>query len=164
MFLIHLLSIHSPLVQLSCVHSFFRLFILLSIYSSNLSINVHPSIYFCILSFIYPFYCPPIYSLLHWSFPYFLQIYTEKLNALKKISEDFRRRLKEHEYRPKAVAALLQSLNLSTTFFRQVQNMTERDEIYTARDLQDIDKTNNETKVKTITIKIHTIRVIRNLE
>ena len=75
------------------------------------------------------------------------QAYNEKLNGLRKISQDFRKRLKEHELRPKAVAALLQSLNLSTTFYRQVQNMTERDEIYTARDLQDLDKTNNETKV-----------------
>lgn len=55
--------------------------------------------------------------------------------------------MKEHVARPKAVAALLKSLNLSTTFFNQVQNMTERDEIYTARDLEELDKTNNETKV-----------------
>lgn len=55
--------------------------------------------------------------------------------------------MKEHEARPKAVGALLKSLNLSTTFFHQVQNMTERDEIYTARDLEELDKTNNETKV-----------------
>jgi predicted DNA-binding ribbon-helix-helix protein len=76
-------------------------------------------------------------------------VYEEKLTALKKISLDFRRRLKEHDLRPKVIAGLLQSLNLSTTFFNQVANMTERDEIYTSKDLEELWKTNKETLVTT---------------
>ncbi|XP_031550486.1 hypoxia up-regulated protein 1-like [Actinia tenebrosa] len=72
-------------------------------------------------------------------------VYEEKLKALKKISIDFRRRLKEHELRPKAVAALLQSLNLSSTFYNQIQNMTDKNEIFTAKDLEELSKVNNET-------------------
>ncbi|EDO35204.1 predicted protein [Nematostella vectensis] len=73
-------------------------------------------------------------------------VYNEKLNGLKKISADFRRRMKEHKTRPKALAALNQSLNLSSTFLKQVKNMMEKDEIYTGKDLEELDKVNNETK------------------
>lgn len=65
---------------------------------------------------------------------------------------DFRVRLREHNARPKAVEALRNSLNLSTTFLVQINNLTDKDEIYTAKDLEDIQKIINETTVRAVII------------
>ena len=57
-------------------------------------------------------------------------------------------RRKEHEARPLALEGLLKSLNLSEVFLKQVQNMTDKDEIYSAKDLTDMEKMTTDTKVE----------------
>ena len=61
---------------------------------------------------------------------------------------DFRFRLREHKARPKALEALKQSLNLSRSFLAQIKNLTDKEEIYTTKDLDDINKVINETTVR----------------
>lgn len=77
------------------------------------------------------------------------QVYNDKLQKLKKQSVDFRYRLKENEARPKAIELLRNSLNLSRTFFVQINNITDKDEIYTSRDLEELQTIINETTVNT---------------
>ena len=62
---------------------------------------------------------------------------------------DFRYRLKENKVRPKAIELLRNSLNLSRTFFVQINNITDKDEIYTSRDLEELQTIINETTVNT---------------
>ena len=75
------------------------------------------------------------------------QVYNDKLQKLKKQSVDFRYRLKENKARPKAIELLRNSLNLSRTFFVQINNITDKDEIYTSRDLEELQTIINETTV-----------------
>ena len=77
------------------------------------------------------------------------QVYNDKLQKLKKQSVDFRYRLKENKARPKAIELLRNSLNLSRTFFVQINNITDKDEIYTSRDLEELQTIINETTVNT---------------
>lgn len=77
------------------------------------------------------------------------QVYNDKLQTLKKQSVDFRYRLKENKARPKAIELLRNSLNLSRTFFVQINNITDKDEIYTSRDLDELQTIINETTVNT---------------
>lgn len=72
-------------------------------------------------------------------------VYDDKLQKLKKQSLDLRARLREHKARPKALEALKNSLNLSRTFLGQVKNLTDKEEIYTTKDLEDLNKVINET-------------------
>lgn len=75
------------------------------------------------------------------------QVYNDKLQKLKKQSVDFRYRLKENKARPKSIELLRNSLNLSRTFFVQINNITDKDEIYTSRDLEELQTIINETTV-----------------
>ena len=75
------------------------------------------------------------------------QVYDAKLSKLREQSTDFRLRLREHKARPKALESIRNSLNLSSTFMKQIVNLTDKDEIYTAKDLQEMEKINKETQV-----------------
>lgn len=72
-------------------------------------------------------------------------VYEAKLQKLKDQSYEFRIRLKEHKERPKALEMLKNSLNLSRTFLVQIGNLTDKDEIYTAKDLEELSKLINDT-------------------
>lgn len=72
-------------------------------------------------------------------------VYDGRLQQLKKQSLDFRFRLREHKERPKALEMLRNSLNLSRTFLVQINNITDKDEIYTSKDLEDLGKVINDT-------------------
>ena len=85
-------------------------------------------------------------------FASFRQVYDDKLQKLKKQSLDLRARLREHKARPKALEALKNSLNLSRTFLGQVKNLTDKEEIYTTKDLEDLNKVINETTVRRLLI------------
>ena len=78
----------------------------------------------------------------------FHQVYDDKLQKLKKLSLDFRFRLREHKALPKAVEALRSSLNLSRTFLVQINNLTDKDDIYTSKDLEELQTIINETTVR----------------
>ena len=75
-------------------------------------------------------------------------MYDDKLQKLKKQSLDLRARLREHKERPKAIGMLKNSLNLSRTFLVQINNITDKDEIYTAKDLEELGKIINDTTVR----------------
>ena len=77
-------------------------------------------------------------------------MYDDKLQKLKKQSLDFRTRLREHNARPKALEALKNSLNLSRTFLVQINNLTDKVEIYTGKDLDELQKIINETTVRAV--------------
>ena len=81
-------------------------------------------------------------------------MYDSRLQQLKKQSLDFRFRLREHKERPKALEMLRNSLNLSRTFLVQIKNITDKDEIYTAKDLEDLGKVINDTTVRCISLKL----------
>ena len=83
------------------------------------------------------------------SLSYSFQVYNDKLQKLKKLSADFRYRLKENKARPKAIESLRNSLNLSRTFFVQINNIPDKNEIYTSRDLEELQTIINETTVNT---------------
>lgn len=63
---------------------------------------------------------------------------------------DFRFRLREHKARPKALEAFKQSLNLSRSFLVQIKNLTDKEEIYTTKDLDELNKIINETTVRLV--------------
>ena len=83
---------------------------------------------------------------------FFDQVYDGKLQQLKKQSLDLRVRLREHKERPKALEMLRNSLNLSRTFLVQITNITDKDEIYTAKDLEELGKVINDTTVRCISL------------
>ena len=83
---------------------------------------------------------------------FFDQVYDGRLQQLKKQSLDFRFRLREHKERPKALEMLRNSLNLSRTFLVQINNITDKDEIYTSKDLEDLGKVINDTTVRCISL------------
>ena len=76
-----------------------------------------------------------------------LKVYNGKRDKLREQSTDFRLRLREHKGRPKALESIRSSLNLSSTFMKQIVNITDKDEIYTPKDLQEMEKINKETQV-----------------
>ena len=80
-------------------------------------------------------------------------MYGGRLQQLKKQSLDLRVRLREHKGRPKALEMLRNSLNLSRTFLVQINNITDKDEIYTAKDLEELGKIINDTTVRCISLK-----------
>jgi len=86
-------------------------------------------------------------------FSLFDQVYDSRLKELKKHSLDLRIRLREHKERPKAIEMLRNSLNLSRTFLVQINNITDKDEIYTAKDLEELGKIINDTTVRCISLK-----------
>ena len=86
-------------------------------------------------------------------FSLFDQVYDSRLQGLKKHSLDVRIRLREHEERPKAIGMLRNSLNLSRTFLVQINNITDKDEIYTAKDLEELGKIISDTTVRCISLK-----------
>ena len=53
----------------------------------------------------------------------------------------------EHEFRPKAIKELLGSLNLTTVFMKQLSSMAEAKEIYSEKDIKDLEKVAAEVTV-----------------
>lgn len=63
------------------------------------------------------------------------------------MSRDLRMRIEESEERPKAIASMLQSLNLSSMFVDSMKKLPDAKEIYSEKDFTDMDKIYNESKV-----------------
>lgn len=70
----------------------------------------------------------------------------KKLSELMDLSKDLRLRITEVEERPKAIASMLQSLNLSSSFIESMKKLPDAKEIYTEKDFKDIEKIYTETK------------------
>ena len=75
------------------------------------------------------------------------QTFKKKLKALKELSRELRLRIAETEERPKAIASMLQSLNLTSGFLVSMKNLPDAKEIYTEKDFEDIEKKFAEVKV-----------------
>ena len=69
------------------------------------------------------------------------------MKELEKVTDDLRFRIAEHENRPRALAELLSSLNLTNVFKRQLKNMPEANEIYSEKDVKDLEKVADEVTV-----------------
>ena len=69
------------------------------------------------------------------------------MKELEKATEDLRFRISEDEIRPKAIAELLSSLNLTNVFKKQFKAMPEAYEIYTEKDIKDLEKVSTEVSV-----------------
>lgn len=74
------------------------------------------------------------------------EVLKKKLNELKELSTDLRLRIKEVEERPKAIASILQSLNLTSTFVDSMKNLPDAKEIYSEKDFTEIEKIYTTTK------------------
>ncbi|XP_002162294.2 hypoxia up-regulated protein 1 isoform X1 [Hydra vulgaris] len=70
----------------------------------------------------------------------------KKLSDLKKVAEELQFRLDELIERPKAIAAMLQSFNISDMMQKTVRDMPDSKEIYTEKDFKDLEKISEETK------------------
>merc|ERR1719494_1169999 len=69
-----------------------------------------------------------------------------KLKDLKEVTKDMTLKLNEAIERPKALSALLSSLNITEVFFDSMQKMPHADEIYTEKDIKDLKKVHQEVK------------------
>lgn len=69
-----------------------------------------------------------------------------KQKALVEVASDLQLRLSESEGRPKAIASMLESLNISTVFMESIKKMSDAKEIYTDKDLKDMEKIYSESK------------------
>eukprot|EP00112_Aurelia_sp_Birch-Aquarium-sp1_P011540 Seg2425.2 transcript_id=Seg2425.2/GoldUCD/mRNA.D3Y31 product="Hypoxia up-regulated protein 1" protein_id=Seg2425.2/GoldUCD/D3Y31 len=67
-------------------------------------------------------------------------VYKSKLKELESATDDLRFRMIEHEFRPKAIKELLSSLNLTNVFMKQLTAMPESKEIYSEKDIKDLEK------------------------
>jgi len=72
--------------------------------------------------------------------------FKKKLKELKELSKELRLRMKETEERPKAIASMLQSLNLTSGFLVSMKKLPDAKEIYAEKDFTDIEKVYTETK------------------
>ena len=79
---------------------------------------------------------------------FLFQTLIKKLKELKGATHDLQFRLDEHTERPRAIASMLQSLNISNVFFDSLKGMAHVKDIYTEKDLKDLDQIRNETKVR----------------
>jgi len=69
-----------------------------------------------------------------------------KLKDLKEVTKDMTLKLNEAIERPKALSALLSSLNITEVFFDSMTKMPHADEIYTEKDIKDLKKVHQEVK------------------
>lgn len=71
------------------------------------------------------------------------EVYEEKLSELRTLTKPLYRRVKEHQERPEALAALANLLNASHNFLSNARNRTgmpEGEEIFTAVELDTLEK------------------------
>jgi len=70
----------------------------------------------------------------------------KKLKMLKESTRELTARMYEASERPKAISGMLQSLNMSTMFTESMLSMPDAKEIYTDKDIKDLNKVLSETK------------------
>ena len=75
------------------------------------------------------------------------QVYKEKLRELKKVSRSLFRRVDEAEKRPRLIASLKESLNISHDFVTRIKNLTDDLQIFTEVEINTLDTLINETVV-----------------
>ena len=71
----------------------------------------------------------------------------EQLRELKKVSRGALRRVREAEERPKLLAHLLQSLNISQDFVARMKNLTDDLQVFTEVEINKLESLANETEV-----------------
>merc|ERR1712168_959299 len=70
----------------------------------------------------------------------------KKLKSLKESMKEINARLSEAKERPKAIEGMLQSLNLSTMFSTAMLAVPDSKEIYSEKDIKDLEKLMTETR------------------
>lgn len=70
----------------------------------------------------------------------------KKMKSLKEAMKDINGRLKETIERPKAITAMLQSLNLSSIFTSAMLTVPDSKDIYSEKDVKDLEKVVSDTK------------------
>lgn len=78
---------------------------------------------------------------------FYFQVLKKKLKEIKEGVSDLRFKISENSDRPKAIASMLQSFNISNMFIDSIAKMPDSSEIYTEKDVKDIKKIFAETKV-----------------
>lgn len=74
------------------------------------------------------------------------KVLKKKLKEIKEGVSDLRFKISENSDRPKAIASMLQSFNISNMFIDSIAKMPDSSEIYTEKDVKDIKKIFAETK------------------
>ena len=70
------------------------------------------------------------------------------------MSHELQFRLAESEERPRAIASILQSLNITSVFTDSLKELPDSKEIYTEKDLKDLEKIRLETRVGCL-VRLH---------
>ena len=70
----------------------------------------------------------------------------KKLKSLKEAMKELNGRIAESRERPKAITAMLQSLNMSSLFATAMLSVPDSKEIYSEKDVKDLEKLMEETK------------------
>jgi len=70
----------------------------------------------------------------------------KKIKSLREAMKDINGRLKETKERPKAISAMLQSLNLSSIFTAAMLKVPDAKDIYSEKDVKDLEKVITDTK------------------
>lgn len=73
-------------------------------------------------------------------------VLVQKLKTLKEAARDIQFRKDESVERPKAIASLLQSLNLTSVFFDSIKSIPDSKEIYSEKDIKDMKKITSEAR------------------
>ena len=76
------------------------------------------------------------------------QVFKDKLRELKKVSRALFKRLKEAVERPKLVATLRGSINISHDFVARMKNLSEAVQIFTEVEINTLETLTNETEVR----------------
>ena len=88
------------------------------------------------------------------------QAFTNKLKDLKKEVKDLEFRVTQLKERPEALEALRQMLNHSEYFLKSIKNLTllEEDPIFTAVEVETMEKLINETQVGFSALVVYTFK------
>ena len=74
-------------------------------------------------------------------------VYKQKLREIKRSVRPIFRRLDEAERRPKLIAEMKDSLNLSHDFIMRIRNLTEEVQIFTEVEMSKLENVTHETEV-----------------
>jgi hypoxia up-regulated 1 len=75
------------------------------------------------------------------------EIYEEKLNDLQKLTHDLYERVFEHIERPEALKGLVAMINVGKASLKNIQGLQASSEIFTAVEIETLEKVINETEV-----------------
>lgn len=81
-------------------------------------------------------------------------VYERKLNDLQKLTNDLYERVYEHRERPEALKGMNSMLNGSKTFLDNMRNLNVSAEIFTQIEIETLEKTINDTQVRSTNLML----------